>query len=539
MPSTHALLAALLATAVFAGCGNSPPSDKVAAAIQSSVLHANTAMFDGDPASAEVSFKLGSWKEDETQIHGGPTSYNTDWTATLRFKEPIACILEEVDGNRIVQVAADKGYELQFTGHAAAMNWENKWEVNSYVGNNGDFAGPGAWKPIWEKTPCKAGYQVFGQGGMGNPKFRTVNYEPLSKLKPCIVEGSPEHQKLQAARMERLKQAQDAALVQQQQRQAAIAAQQKQAADDQARIQAENVEKQRLAVDAQKRLQAEAAEKQRLAAEEQKRKAEEQHHARLLAVMKPFQGKTGAVLTTDAGPTLSSALLASTVDEANLTVTGSAIDLRELPFREFSFDGAVDDKGVFTWKAGGGDPVVFGAVGDRLVSRTGQAIAGLSDADRAKVDAAIALGKRLAAAPPAELAVESLDADAAKAREPQIHLSPLAGTVFFRGKVAANLVPLFVGDLAASRAYSWKGHEVVAIRLSGAVQGPGLYIRGGAAAGDNLEITINGVHKVSVASIQKLGGAIVTLPAGLEVFDLRLEAAGSVQARTIGLIKPD
>jgi hypothetical protein len=539
MPSTRAL-AAFLATAVFAGCGNSPPSDKVAAAIQGSVLHANTAMFDGDPASAEVSFKLGSWQEDETQIHGGPTSYHADWTATLRFKEAIACILEEVDGNRIVQIAADKGYELPLTGHAAAMNWESKWEVNSYVGNNGDFAGPGAWKPIWEKTPCKAGYQVFSQGGMGNPKFRAVNYEPLSKLKPCIVEGSPEHQKLQAARLEQMKKAQEAAAEQQQQRQAAIAAQQQQAAADQARVKAENVEKQRLAAEQQQRLQAEAAEKQRLAGEELKRKAEEQHHARLLAVLRPFQAKTGAVLATDAGPTMSSVMLDCSIDDGKLTVTGSATDLRELPFREFTFDGAVDDKGVFTWKSSaGGDPIVFGATGEKLVSRTGQSIVALSEADRAKVDAALALGKRLAAAPAAELAVESLDAAAAKAKEPQIHLSPLAGTVLYRGKAAANLVPLFAGDLAAGRGYSWKGHEIVAIRLNDAVQGPGLYIRGGAAAGDNLEITINGVHKISIASIKKLGGAIVTLPAGLEVFDLRLEAAGSVQARTIGLIKPD
>ncbi len=53
---------------------------------------------------------------------------------------------------------------------------------------------------------------------------------------------------------------------------------------------------------------------------------------------------------------------------------------------------------------------------------------------------------------------------------------------------------------------------------------------------DNLVVTINGVHRVVVTSIVKAGGALLTLPPDLEVFDVRFEAQGSTQVRAIALV---
>jgi hypothetical protein len=98
------------------------------------------------------------------------------------------------------------------------------------------------------------------------------------------------------------------------------------------------------------------------------------------------------------------------------------------------------------------------------------------------------------------------------------------------------VVPLFAGDLAAGKAYTWRNQEVVALRLDDAAKGSGLYIRGSAVPTENLNVVINGVHRATIASIPKLGGAILTLPPGLEIFDVRLEAVGAAQSRTIGLL---
>ncbi len=544
------VLFVLTASAVLAGCGGSPPSSKAQEEIVKAVFVANTAMYEPTKETAEVvSIKMGDW---EKQTLGqGVTLYNTHWTAKLRFKEPIACILAEVEGKNIVKIVADKGDELAFEGQCGGGKNGDKWDLmaNAQSKNGGDFMGAGAWKPIYDKVEgLTMGYQVINNGMRVQGKFRRTNFDALSKLKPYIIEGSDEDKKMQAEAAERYKKQQDLAIEQQRQRQEAQLAEQKKLQEEaaerqrkyqeeQARIQAENAEKQRLAIEEQNRIRAENAEKQRLAAEEAKKKAEEAKHARLLAVMKPFQSKSGAVMTADAGPTMSSVITDCAIDEEKLTVTGHAIDLREIPFREFSFDGAVDDKGAFTLKPSTGDPIIFGAAGEKLTSRTGQTIAALNEADRAKVDAAAALGKRLSSAAPAELKVEVLDAALAKTREPQIYLSPLAGIVQYRGKVNPAVAPLFSGDMAAAKAYGWKGHEIVSIRLADGAKSPGLYIRGGGVPSDNLNITINGVHKVSIPSIPKLGGVIVAFPAGLEVFDIKLEAAGTVQSRTIGLIK--
>jgi hypothetical protein len=519
------LLTAALASSLLlflAGCGKSPPSDRVEAEVHRSILNSNTAMYEGGAEAAEVvGLELAAWKEAEFQAAGTPTSYTAEWTARLRFKEPLACILAEVDGTRIVKVVAEKGEELPFQGIAHAMSWEGKWEVNASVKDGGDFTGPGAWKPIADKAPgLTMGYKVVRDGNELSPKFRTRSFEPLSKLAPCVVEGSPEHQKLEAELRERWMKEQAAAAER-------LRAQQ----ELQARQQAEAAERQRLALEERQRQQAEAA-------AEAAKKAEAERRTRLLAVLKPFQSAAGAVITAEAGPTLGTVVLDAKIDEEKRSVSGRAVDLREMPFQEITYDGTVDERGGFSLATSrGGSPVAYGAAGDKLVSRAGFTITGLADEDRTQLGALIALGKRLGTAAPLKLEVETLDDEAAKTREPQLALTGLQGAVFFRGRLSAAVNPLFAADLAANKPYAWRNKEVVSLRLAEPVKGSGIYIRGTAAPSTELIVTVNGVHKATVPSIPKLGGALIKLPGDLEVLDVRMEATGAVSARTIGLVK--
>jgi hypothetical protein len=320
--------------------------------------------------------------------------------------------------------------------------------------------------------------------------------------------------------------------------QEAAAEQARARAAEQERQRAEVAERQRLAQEEAKRKQEEAAEQARVAAAEAKKKAEEQQHARLLAVLNPLQSPAGAVITAEAGKELGTVVLEAAIDDPKLAVAGRALDLREMPFRELTFEGAVDARGAFTWKSSlGGDPIVYAASADKLVSRAGFTIAALSADERAPLDAIIARGKELASAAPAALTVETLDAEAAKAREAQLELVGLAGTVLYRGRVNAAVAPLFAADLGASKAFGWRNQEIVAIRASVPARGRGLYLRGTAAASTQCVVTINGVHAATVASIPRLGGVIVAFPAELEVMDVRVQATGAVSMRTIGLVK--
>lgn len=533
------LFAVLIATAFLTGCGGSPPSDQVEAEINKAVYAANLAMVEGSKEMGEVvSIKIGSWKK-ETMPQGGPTMFESTWTAKLRFKEPIGCILAEVDGKNIVKVVAEKGDELAFEGICGSVKFDGKWESHANAQNKTGIMGAGAWKPIADKVPdLTMGYPVIVNGMRTQGKFRNQNFDVLSRFKPYVIEGSDEDKKMQAEAAERFQKQQAAQIEQQKQRQAALEAQQQKQKEDQDRIRKENEEKQRLAQEEQKRLAAEAAEKQRLAAEEAKKKAEEAKHARLLTALKPFQSASGAVITAEAGATLGTVILEAPIDDPKLTVSGKAIDLREMPFKEFTVDGSVDDRGAFTLKSSlGGDPVAYAVSADKLASRNGTVIASLSEAERAKLNAIIDLGKRLGNATPAELKLETLDAEAAKTREPQLRLTGLSGSVFYRGRLNPAVAPLFAADLASNKAYAWKNKEVVSIRLAEPAKGSGIFIRGTAAPSTEMIVTINGVHKVTVAAIPKLGDVIIGLPADLEVLDVKLEATGSVSARTIGLVK--
>ena len=184
-------------------------------------------------------------------------------------------------------------------------------------------------------------------------------------------------------------------------------------------------------------------------------------------------------------------------------------------------------------------PLVFGGGANGALNGPGMFIVPLSDADRAKVDALVALGKKLQAAAPAELKVEIIEAAKVKERQAalQLQASGISGTVLYRGRVEARLSPLFSGNLAANRQYAWKNKEVVAVRMAEPIKGSGLFIRGWIAPSDNLQVVVNGVHKAKIELIPKSAAALVSLPPDLEVLDLRFEALGSVQCPGIALIK--
>src|SRR5688572_13409046 len=109
----YTVIAALVCLLLTA-CGGGPPTGLVHAEIEKAVFAANTAMFVGSKDNAEViAVNVGPWEE-QKMGQNGPTLYNAKWTAKLRFKEPIGCILAELDGKPLVKVVADKGEELPF-----------------------------------------------------------------------------------------------------------------------------------------------------------------------------------------------------------------------------------------------------------------------------------------------------------------------------------------------------------------------------------------------------------------------------------------
>lgn len=504
------------------GCDRSPPSGPADAEIEKAVRTARPDVFRAEPAVAEVvSIKRAKWQKTTLgrADDNAPAYYTADWTAGLRLKEPIGVILAEVDGTRVVKVVAEAGTVLQFSGNVNGAKEGDSWECGAFATSN-------PWEEFHQRVgPFPMGYQSIGGGG-SNMKFRTVMLEGLSTLKPCVVEGSPEEKALLTALAEKQRRAQEEAETRRK------------------KMLEEQAERQRQAQEAyaaqQRRLQEEAAERQRAAEEETKRRAEEARRARYLPMLGAFRGEAGAVISADAGPAMGSIILEARVDEAALTIAGRGIDLRRMPFREFTFEGAPDDRTgaimLRTTLAADAMPFRAGA-GGSLAGPGGQVVSTLGRAERDRIDAVVALGTRLGAAPAVALSAEILDAAAAKQREGSISAAPLAGTVLYRDRNAPTVVGLFAGDLASRRSYTWRNGEVVAVRLNVAGQGKGLYIAGSTAPSSNFNVVVNGVHTAAIDTIPKGGGAYIPLPEGLEVLDVRFEAAGVALSRAIVLVK--
>jgi hypothetical protein len=537
IPRATLLSAFVLAALVLCSCGG-PPSNLGTQEIEKAVRGARGDMFDArrDAAAAEVTnIHIAGWEKDTLGAVGGNVAagngveaLSSKWTATLRFLEPIGFVLVQVDGTKVVRVVAKKGDEIPFAGHVNAMKMNSTWQVSALE----DMDGDGPYKGLWAKAGADnggkitMGYQVIENGLSVAGAGRGSYFQPLSRLQPCVEEGSKEEQALAAKIEERRRKDAEAAAARAKQKQEAAAEVQRQQQEAKAKADAERAEQQRL-----------AAEEQQRNVEEQQRKAAAARHEQLLPLLAPLQSAHGAVITTDAPAAMATVLLQIEVDEPNLTAKGKAIELRSMPFREVAFEAKVDTRtGVLTFQPEGGEAIAFGIWRGAVASRGGQTLAALGDAVRAQVDGVVALGTRLQAASPVEIKVETLDAAEAKAREPQLVTAALTGTEFFRGKIAPTLAPMFAGSLASNKGYAWKGGEIMSIRLTDPAKGTGIYLRGAGAPTDNLVVTINGVHRVVVTSIAKAGGALLTLPPDLEVLDVRFEAQGSTQLRAIALV---
>lgn len=534
---------AALVPGFLTGCDSKPPSDKAKAAISQEVRTFSPNVFEGGDATVSVDdITIASWKKSEGMNgkDGAPLGYDAEWTANLRFKEPIALILVQVDGVKVVRVMADTGEKVAFSGRVSSLKADGKWEAFAYVSSSFD-AGP--WTPLWNKAngAITMGYssvtadssQVVGRG----PAF-----QPLSALKPYVIEGSAEEKKLSEAYNERVRKQQEAAAAAAEaRRQMNEAAQKQREAEYQA-----NLKKQQEAAEARRKEQEAAyAEQQRVAAEAAKAraaeaaaKAEEARRAKIAPMVAPFKSPSGQVITADAGQTLGSVILTATVDDSTFKTTGTGIDLRTMPFREYTFESTADDRaGVSYLTPLIAAPVVFGLQGTNLVSRAaGLTLTPLTGEDRTKLDAHIAHGKRLGGAAAQVITPEILDAAAAKTRETGMQTTPLTGVVLYKDRNGPTVLPMFAGDLAANKAYRW-AKETIAIRLPEPVKGKALYIRATNAATDNLVVIINGVHRCTIDAIAKLGGAIVPLPADLEILDIRLDALGTAQVRGVMLVK--
>ena len=246
-----------------------------------------------------------------------------------------------------------------------------------------------------------------------------------------------------------------------------------------------------------------------------------------------FQAKTGLVITTDAPQEMGSVLLDAQVDEQKATITGKGIDLREMPFREFTYECGIDNWGNLTITTTiSKTPYAFAKPTEKGASGRYMALTLLSEADRAKLDGLISLGKRLESAAQAVLTVETLNAAAAKTREANLQADSLPGVAIHRERKNDQVAAMFT--VQSNRRYAW-AKEPVALRLNEPIKGRALYIKGSGPT-DNLTVVINAVHRAQIDAIPQLGAAIVTLPPDLEIPDIRLEAGGSAQAREVVLL---
>jgi hypothetical protein len=531
IPRATLLSASAFVALCLASCGGIP-ANLTTQEIEKAVRSVRGDMFDAEreAAAAEVTaIKVAGWETEALGAAGnGVEAMSSQWTATLRFLEPIGFVLVQVDGTKVVRVVAAKGDEIAFSGRAHALKVNSAWQVSAMADTDGD----GPYKGLWAKAGADnggkitMGYQVIENGLSVSGAGRGSYFQPLSRLQPCVVEGSKEDQALASKIQERQQKDAEAAAARAKEKQDAAQAALREQQEAKAKADAERAEQQRLAAEAQQQQ-----------VEEQQRKAAAARHEQLLPLLAPLQSPHGAVITTDAPAAMATVLLQIEVDAPNLTAKGKAIELRTMPFREVAFEAKVDTRtGVLTFQPAGGEAIAFGIARGAVASRAGHTLAALGDAVRPQVDAVVALGMRLQSAAPVELKVETFDAAEAKAREPQLATVAMSGTEFFRGKIAPTLAPMFAGALTVNKGYAWKGGEVVSIRLAEATKGAGIYLRGAGLPTDNLVVTINGVHRVVVTSIVKAGGALLTLPPDLEVFDVRFEAQGSTQVRAIALV---
>ncbi|MFN0058574.1 MAG: hypothetical protein ACKVX7_08985 [Planctomycetota bacterium] len=255
--------------------------------------------------------------------------------------------------------------------------------------------------------------------------------------------------------------------------------------------------------------------------------------AKLAPYFPMFLAQATLVITTDAPAAMGSVIIESQVDEASATIRGNGLDLRAMPFREFTFESGVDNYGNLTITTSlSATPLAFAAPKDNVAAGRGVALKLLPDAERAKLDATIALGKRLQSAAQTVLTVEILDPPTAKTREASLAAVGMPGNALYKNARNDQVSAMFTPQ--SNGRYRWT-KEPVTHRLNEPMTGKAIYIKNGAPT-DNLVVIINGVHRATIAAIAQHGAAIISLPPDLEILDLRLQAEGTAQARGVVLL---
>jgi hypothetical protein len=201
------------------------------------------------------------------------------------------------------------------------MKFDGKWKSTPPADHLSDG---GPWTPLWEQAgDVMMGYKVFGDDSR-QVAFRTATFLPV--LAPGQVGRAG------LARADRALQGSSTSAWRRRRRpiRSRIRLRQEAAAAEQKRVADEAAEKPARRPGGRRR---EAA----AAQEEAQAKAAAARKTRLLAVLAPFQSGT-ALVTTDAGAAMGALLSDVKIDEEKFTVAGKGLSLRDMPFREFTFD---------------------------------------------------------------------------------------------------------------------------------------------------------------------------------------------------------
>lgn len=481
------LIVILAALALAGGCKKSPPSDKVKAAISQAVVEQRKGV------------ELSDFKVEDWQPGPAPESLVSTFTAKLKLTEPVGYISGEINGKNVVHIVAPAGEEIDYSGKLAAEKQNDAWNVSAFANlDNG-------WKKLDEQAgPLTMGYNVIGNPSRTTAFRRTIGLGagcmllPISDLNPSVLEKSEELKTLLAQ------------VEQDRQKAQAMAVEMRRQAEEKRKTEAES------------RLQAEA----------------EKHRAKVLPLLAPLKSKMGVAIVTDAGINMGSLITDAQVDEQKLTASGKGLDLRQLPFKEFTFDATIDPTGqnLIIKSSTAAAPMAFARPTEKGLTGSGMALVILSDTERAAANQLIELGKRISAAAPADLPAEILDAAAVKTRQPKLHASAIPGTFLVKGRNTPAFLPLFAGNVDATKAFNWP-KSTLQIRLAAPGHAKGLYIKAGNANTEPITITINGVHHGKIDSIPKNGAAIVSIPIELEITEILLESQGAAQARAITLLE--
>ena len=499
---------------LLAACGESPPPDRARAAIEAKVRG-----FDGDLKCAVVEPVVASWQQDESF---GPHMHQTTWSAKLRLDEPVGAILDTAGGVNVLQVIGKSGDTLPFNGGLSGQRLGDQWQVEAHIEHSG-------LTDLLESAQGLRANYVPGPGSDGSATLRMnrVRVVALSKAGEYVEAGSDAERKLHERLVaQRIAEAEA--------RQARIAAQQAAAEEQRQAQQAAREEQQR-------RAQAEQAERVRLAQEEAQRRADAALDARLTPLLEPFRGEHGALLAAPRAEARGTLLVEVQLDEKTRKVVGRGYDLSALPVREISFEAVAEDRGgrgSLAWRvAAEGEPERFWLGRNAVVTGPGNAtIVPLTAEQRASFDVLAGHLRRLGAAEPLELVVETLGAEDCKARETGMEIAGLTGAAQVGNRAFPDGHPIF-GDALVGKRPLALARDAVTLRLETPVTGRGLFIKGSTTACDNLLVTINGVHRARIAQLEREGGAIIAFPPGLELLDLRLEVVGRLATRGIVLLR--